>query len=176
MSMEKLKALVHFIVHECRDDPGRLGAIRLNKALWFTDMWAYQETGRPVTGARYVKRKMGPVPKAILPALRELVNEGKIEIRDRVNYYEAQKYVSLMEPDVRPFSESDLEDTRFAVGFVCDNTTSDISSMTHDEVWRAAMEGEVIPLCATLATGQGVVTDDTKEWAAHMVQEIEAQK
>jgi hypothetical protein len=33
MSTEKFKALVHYIVEECSDNPGRLGATRLNKAL-----------------------------------------------------------------------------------------------------------------------------------------------
>ena len=80
MSNAKLKELVHFIVHECRDNPASLGAVRLNKVLWLTDMMSYQVTGKPVTTERYVKRERGPVPATILATLDELKNEQKILI------------------------------------------------------------------------------------------------
>ena len=175
MSVKMLKALVHFIVHECRDDPRKLGSVRLNKALWFTDVWTYKSAGKPVTGARYVKREMGPVPKAILPVLRQLEAEGKIEIHEPTNYYEPRMFVSNLKPDVRGLSDSGLETAKDALGYVCDNSANDISNITHDEVWHAAMEGEEIPLFATLATGKGAITDDTKEWANNIIQEIQAQ-
>ena len=176
VAKDKLKALVHFIVHECRDNPGQLGAVRLNKALWFTDMLAYQEIGTSVTGARYIKRKMGPVPKAVLPTLRELQEESKIVIQERTNYYDSRKFISILDPDVSLLSDSDRQTARAVLNFVCNNTANEISDITHDEVWRAAMEGEEIPLVATLATGRGAITKDTKKWAGEIVREIEDDK
>lgn len=173
---DKLKSLVHFIVDECRDNPGQLGAVRLNKALWFTDMLTYQETGTSVTGARYVKRKKGPVPKAILPTLEELQVEGKIMIRDGTHFYDTRKYISILDPDLSLLSDSDRYTAKAVLNFVCNNTANEISDITHDEVWSAAMDGEEIPLFSTLATGRGAITKDTKKWAGEVVRKIEAEK
>ena len=67
---DKFAALVHYIVHSC--DPKQLGAIRLNKALWYIDVLAYQTTGDPVTGETYRRRQFGPVPGSIMPVLDTL--------------------------------------------------------------------------------------------------------
>ena len=58
MATEKFKALVHFIVHECQENPSKLGAIRLNKALWYTDVVSFRASGASVTNESYVKRQM----------------------------------------------------------------------------------------------------------------------
>ena len=156
-------------------NPGRLGAIRLNKALWFTDSLAYQIYGAPVTGEKYVKRKMGPVPATILRTLKELEKENKIEIRERENYYDAIKYLSRSEPNLIPLSSADRDLAKAVLNFVCDRTATEISESTHDEAWNAALEGEEIPLFATLATGKGAITDEIREWAEKVVVEIEAE-
>ena len=176
MSTEKFKALVHCIVHECLDNPGKLGAVRLNKALWFTDLISYQESGAPVTDEKYVKRKMGPVPATILRTLQELQQEGKIMVRGRTAYYDPYKYISLEEPDVSFLSDDDRRLAKVAISFVCGHTAHEISDFTHDGVWDAAREGEEIPLFATLASGRGCITDEVKAWAESNVEEIEGEK
>lgn len=173
MSTDTFKALVHFLVHECRDNPGRLGSIRLNKALWFTDMLAYQDHGAPVTGERYVKRKMGPVPATILATLSALETEGKILIQEPGHRYQPRLFHSLVAPDVDLLSERDRESAKVILDVVCGYTASEVSEVTHDEVWDAAAEGEEIPLFATLASGRGVITDDVKAWAYESVQSME---
>ena len=175
MATEKFKALVHFIVHECLDNPGRLGSVRLNKALWFTDMTSYQMTGASVTSEKYVRRKMGPVPATILRTIRELEQEGKIVVQGRKTYYDPYRYISLVDPD-SCLSQSDRSLAREAINFVCGHSANEISNTTHDEVWSAAKEGEEIPLYATLATGKGTITDDVKIWAESIVQELEDEK
>ena len=65
MDREKFRSLVHYVCWRCADDPAKLGRVKLNKILWLTDFTSYYETGKPMTGARYVKRQFGPVPSAI---------------------------------------------------------------------------------------------------------------
>lgn len=173
MSREKFKALVHFIVHECRDNPGRLGAVRLNKALWFIDMLTYQRDGVSVSGEKYIKREKGPVPATILATLRELSKEEKILIQEPGHKYDSRKFISLREPENKLLSPDECQIARQATGFVCDRTANEISDLTHEEVWDAAAEGEEIPLFATLATGKGPVTDKVRKWAEEVVEEIE---
>lgn len=170
----KFKALVHFMVHECTDNPAKLGTVRLNKALWFTDKFAYQMIGESVTSERYVKRQFGPVPKTILGTLKELREEGKIMIREGKEYFDTRKYISLADPDLTLLSQGDRLLAASVLERVCDSTTTEISDFSHDEVWLAASEGEELPLYATLASGHGVITDDAITWAEGIVQEIEA--
>ena len=55
---DKLKAV---ILHLCRTVPAeRLGAVKLHKTLYFTDMLRYAQARRAVTGATYKKRPYGP--------------------------------------------------------------------------------------------------------------------
>jgi len=165
MATEKFKALAHFIMHECRDNPSRLGSTRLNKALWFADTYAYAKNGKSITGDAYVKRPKGPVPKNILKTEDELRRNGKIAVQEPEFQFDTRKYISLEAPDTQRLTEDELETARIAVRLMCNATTTDISESTHNIVWRAAAMGEEIPLYATLAGNEGVVTDEVIAWA-----------
>lgn len=173
MTTEKFKALVHFIVHECREHPHRLGAIRLNKALWYTDVMAFKMNGVPVTGETYVKRERGPVPAHILASLRELKDEGKILIQEPEYQFDTRKYISLMSPSTDILSDEERALASSILDAVCGYTANGISELTHDVIWEAASEGEEIPLKATLVSETGEVTGSVREWAESIIQNIE---
>lgn len=171
MATEKFKALVHFMVHECQDNPSKLGAIRLNKALWYTDVAAYRASGASVTNERYVKRQMGPVPAHILSTIRELQGEGKIHVREPVGRYDSRKFLSLTAPDPAILSDDEKELAKTVLSAVLGYTANAISEMTHDIIWEAADDGEEIPLYATLVSTRGPITDDVKAWARGIIEE-----
>jgi hypothetical protein len=173
MTTQKFKALVHFLVHECRDHPGRLGAVRLNKSLWFTDVIAYQTNGASVTGESYVKRQRGPVPAHILAILRELRDEGKILIQEPEFMYDPRKFISLTPPEIESLSDDERALAKAILEDVCGYTANGISDLSHDIIWDAAAEGEEIPLYATLAAELGEVTDDVRRWAESITSELE---
>lgn len=165
MATEKFKALTHFIMHECADNPSRLGATRLNKALWHADVLAYRATGMSVTGDKYVKRQNGPVPAEILATIRELASENKILVQEPEAQYDPRKFISLEKPDTSSLSENEMEIARFAISHVCSKTTTEVSNETHDIIWDAAKIGEPIPMEAMLAGASGEITADVADWA-----------
>lgn len=173
MATEKFKALVHFIVHECRDHPGRLGATRLNKALWYTDVIFYKMNGSSLTGESYVKRARGPVPAHILATIRELKDEGRILVQEPEFQYDVRKFISLSTPNAEPLSDDERNLAKSILDTVCGYTANGISDLTHDVIWDAATEGEEIPLYATLASEMGEVTDEVRKWAGSVASEIE---
>ena len=174
MAGTTLKDLVHFVIHQCKDEPERLGAIRLNKALWFIDTVAYQSRGSSVSGAKYVKREMGPVPKAILPTLDRLKQTGKIDIKESQHAYGPRLFISQVDPGKSSgLSKRDQDLARAAVDFVCGHTTHEVSELTHQLAWRAASEGEEIPLCATLVSERGIITERIRRWASKVVRNRE---
>src|SRR5258707_6058665 len=79
---EKFKALVHYVCWSRKDDTSKLGSTKLNKILWLSDFVKYYRSGASITGARYVKRQFGPVPRAIMPVLAELESEGAVFTRE----------------------------------------------------------------------------------------------
>ncbi len=172
MATEKFKALVHFIVHECQDNPRKLGAIRLNKTLWYTDVVAYRLAGASVTNETYVKRKMGPVPSHILSTIDELKAEGLLHVQEPQGQYDSRKYISLEEPDTSSLSADDIDLAKTVLSSVLGHTANMISEMTHDIIWEAASDGEEIPLYATLASDRGAITDEVKAWAGPIVESI----
>lgn len=175
MAFAKFKSLVHHVIHECADRPDQLGAIRLNKVLWFADVTAYKVDGRSITGEKYVKRQFGPAPNRILPALEELQREGAIVIREPDVEYAPRRFYALTTPPTGKLSNREKLITSAVLDDVLGRTASEISEMSHDDVWHAAELGEEIPMYATLASTPGEITAEVVEWAnASLEQATEA--
>ena len=151
----------------------QLGAVRLNKILWFADAFAYQKRGNPITEETYVKRKLGPVPRHILRTLDELRNEGKIHIIEPEYPLDTRKFIPLATPNEEEFTEGEKRLIASIVDAVLSRSANEISELSHDLVWETAREGEEMPLEATLVANRGVVTNDFLQWANGIVKEYE---
>ena len=165
MAGNQFKSLVHHVINMCSDNPAQLGATRLNKILWYSDAIAYQVRGKPITNATYIKLKYGPAPKHVLPTLNELRDDGKIVIKDGQYEFDPRKFISMISPNDGVFSEEEKHIITTVVDFVLQRTASEISEASHDVIWKAAKEGEEIPLYATLASVPGLITEEDIRWA-----------
>jgi hypothetical protein len=163
---DKFKALVHYICWRCSNDPSKLGAVKLNKALWIADLAAYYYLGKPITGARYVKRQFGPAPKAILPVLRKLQEEGKVQIKEDDYYGKKKKsFISLQDASAEFMSDQEKGIVDEVMELVCEkHTAKSISNQSHDLVWKAAEDGEELPL-STVFVKPDTISDEDREWA-----------
>ena len=74
--------------------------------------------------------------------------------------------MSLKDPDLSLFIEEELQvlDAVFDT-IISDHTAASISEQTHDDVWKLAQDGEVIPPNAIFASQLGRVTDSDLAWA-----------
>ena len=79
---EKFRELVVYIADRFGDDPP-LGDVKLNKILYFSDFLAYNRLGRPITGARYQKQKLGPIAVPLLPARDALVEQKAVKVEKK---------------------------------------------------------------------------------------------
>ena len=172
-NIDKLKSIAHMIIQNC-DNPLKLGAIRLNKILWFSDILAYRATGESISGGTWVRRPKGPVPSHIQEALDELKKEGKIEVNEPKNQFAPQEFRSLQEPMGDQLSESEKELIDLCRLQICDNVSAEeISGLTQDTIWRAARNGEVIPLEATLIGEPGDFRVEVKDWACAVLKDYQ---
>lgn len=160
LNWEKFKALVHYVCEKA-DDPAVLGSVKLNKVLWYSDVINYMITGKPITGETYVKRQHGPVPKHVVPAINELVKEGKIA-RGKADHFGLIKheYIALVESDKNAFSGAEISLVDDAFQHVCLNHTArSVSQETHDVIWKLADMGEEIPYQTVFAAAVGEINE-----------------
>lgn len=163
---QKFKNLIHYACNRVAD-PSLLGAIKLNKILWYVDGNTYMRTGRSLTGARYVKQPKGPVPKAMLPILGEMQRDGILRIDD-VSYFGRTKkqYTVLRPPPEGVFTAEELELIDDVVDTITQSHTGQsISEATHGSAWKLAEMGEEIPLNAAMVEDLDDITDEDVAWA-----------
>ncbi len=161
LDSEKYKAAVHYIIASC-DDPIKLGSIKLNKILFYSDSDMFFNTGESITNDEYIKRQFGPVPKNILEILKELEDEKKIAIHKvRHGHYEQTIFVSLNDPDLTKLTAQDVDAISYNNYHICnDYTAKEISETTHNEIWEMADIGEVIPLYTVHADKLGEIDEN----------------
>ena len=175
MNRPKFKSLVHYVIAIRCDSPETLGAVKLNKVLWLSDLLAFHDRGKSITNVRYIKRQFGPVPAPILPVLRELEEEGIVTIRDASLFGKRKKeYISNTPANSDFLTEQERLDVHWAIDLVCDNhTATSISDASHDRVWKIAEDGEEIPLFTVFAK-PGKITEADRVWAQQQLDSVAA--
>ncbi len=173
---DKFKTLVHYICWKVQN-PLELGATKLNKVLWYSDLLAYLNLGESITGARYVKRQFGPAPVAVLPILDELKSEGALAIREtEYKGKPKREFFALRAPGIEGVFNADtvrLVDS--VVEAVCRrNTAASISKFSHDDAWMMAEIGEDLPFYTAFSARQGELDEDDLAWADARIAEATA--
>jgi hypothetical protein len=166
LDMNKLTALVHYICYKC-PDPTTLGAVKLNKIVWYSDVLSYVGGGKPITGETYIKRQFGPVPKHIQKVLERLKNSGDIVVREAdFHDFSKREFIATTKPDISMFAPEEISTIDHVISIISHkHTASSISMKTHDAIWELAEIGEEIPIYGVLASRLGEITEDDVKWA-----------
>jgi len=172
----KLRAVILYTCVKC--DASKLGAVKLHKVLYYSDMLHYAHVGSPITGATYRKRALGPTCDQLLPTLRELAREGAIEIRDADYFgYRKKEYISLAKPELERLSKPELLLLDDVIDFVCfNNSARTISEYSHNRAWELAEFGDMLPYHSVFHLFPTQVSPEAMEWASGEVSKIEAEK
>ena len=170
---EKFKTLIHYICWKVQN-PLALGATKLNKVLWYSDLLAFLNFGHAVAGAKFIKREFGPVPPAVIPLLDELQSDGSIAIRE-TNYRGKPKrdFFALREPDLNAFSQKEIALVDDVIVAVCmKHTAKSISDLTHNDAWEMAEIGEEMPLFTAFSARKAEIDEDDVVWADSQIAEL----
>jgi DNA-binding PadR family transcriptional regulator len=167
----RFKDLVHYVCTLCAADPTKLGAVQLNKALWLSDLRSYYQLGHAITKARYVKQKFGPVPSSITPVLNELQRDGILTVRAADHFGKKKREFIVNRKASSDFlSSEENQIVKDVVSYVTEeHTATSISKESHDHIWKAAIDGEELPLYTVFAV-PGTITDEEREWAQLMLE------
>lgn len=173
LDLSRLKAVTHYVCYRCAD-PSKLGAVKLNRVLLYSDWNYYLYAGKPITGDSYIKRQYGPVPGHILKAVEELCAESKIVTRT-VSLFgkEKKEYIALTIPDISIFNAEEISIVDNMINRVCISHTADsISKASHDDIWRLAEIGEEIPSHAIFARELGEIDENDIVWTKSQLQSM----
>jgi len=167
----KFKALVHYVCYKA-PNPKKLGATKLNKILFYADMEAYLQRGRPISGEVYVKLQHGPAPRHVLEVLEELEAEDAIRIAEASGYgvimgqYRQRRFYAMRKPDLSIFDGLEVKLVDEIVDVICEgHTARSISERSHNVVWESAEAGEELPYYTAYAHFLKPVDEETRAWA-----------
>jgi hypothetical protein len=122
--------------------------------LWLADARSFVLTGKPITGAKYVRERWGPVPHQMMPVRIELEREGIIRVW-KERYYDrpTTRFKALVPPTTGIFTGAELQTINHWINYVADeHTAASIGEESHDYAWEIAKEGEDIPYYAFLVS------------------------
>jgi hypothetical protein len=174
MKSNRLPDLLHYVIAIC--DPSDLGATKLNKICWYSDLEAFRLYGRTISGAdRYRRLQHGPALAGVHFVLRNLQRQGMIAISEQ-NYYGRPKtmFMSQQRPNLSAFSAEEIAIIDQITNVICSKHTAvSISSISHDALWEEIELGGDIPVAAASVI-PGEITAEDLDWAAKAVDELDA--
>lgn len=163
---DKYKNAVHYIIDKC-ENPYKLGSIKLNKILLFTDGILLRKTGKTLTEDTYIKRQFGPVPKNILKILNILKNDNAIAIREGEKNNDARLFFSLKEPDISNLSSIEIDALYTVTMYIYNNfKAKEISDISHQfKIWDFLNIGDEVDLYPYFISEEAEITKEDIDWA-----------
>ena len=144
----KLREAVHFVCKKMAHEPEKLGAVKLQKILWYFDVWSFVMTGSTFTGAVYIKKDYGPYTTAIHAIVNDLKRLGRLHTDVDDEYYGNEKavFVGKGSTDLSVFTERERRRLEEITVDICEShSATSISEKSHGPVWRMSTLGEEIP-------------------------------
>lgn len=162
----RLAELILYIAEKCESEP-RFGATKLNKILAFADFSAYFETGRPITGAEYLRLPQGPAPRRLRPVRDRLEANHEIAMRTAsVGKYQQKRVVPLRRPDLSIFTADEIAAVDKIVDAFWNHNATDISDFSHGIAWRVPQNKTSIPYEAVFLSDEVLTQYDRVRTAA----------
>ena len=127
-----LAKLFNAILYFCK---GGVFKTKLNKLLFYADFKHFKDYAVSITGARYAHIPFGPAPEKYSLYLATLLENGVMEVRE-CEFSEqiiGEEFVSLKEPDLSLFSDSELKILSTVKEYFKDFNSKKITDFSHDE-------------------------------------------
>jgi uncharacterized phage-associated protein len=169
--MKKLEEAIHYICSLASDN---LGAVKLNKILYYADMMHSAQTGDAITGATYAKQRRGPVPRQVLPAIDHLVQAGRLSVQNISDFdFVRREFTTHGETEDSVFSRAEIEKLDYVVHSIDKFSGREISDISHTIIWNAAELGETLPYDSFFVSYLGDLTEDDMTRVQESIQEVE---
>lgn len=159
---KRLGELMLYVAKKSQFDPN-FGGTKLNKILFYSDFAAFGRTGKPITGAEYIKQEFGPTPKRLLPVRKQLEKKGEAAVQ-KVDFLgkEQQRLVALREPDLSLFTGEEIALVDQVIDYLRGMSAKEVSALSHNRIWRVARLGQSIPYEAVFVSDENPTESDVE--------------
>jgi uncharacterized phage-associated protein len=143
----RFKELILYVCQLGAEDE-RLGAVKLNKLLFYADKEAFLRRGQTISGARYVHMPEGPVPIALVPNREQLIEAGRLRPDKRPSGMEQPltRLEATDAPRLQNFDPEELAIVREVVRRYWYLNGTDLSRLSHFEAgWLVTTDKQDIP-------------------------------
>jgi len=142
----RLREMVLYVSERCATAK-RFGKIKLNKIIWKADFDAYAARRVPVTGRAYQRLKFGPAAIEMAPLYGEMLQDGLITIKrvDLGDGYVEQRTIPEMRPELKLFSQDDLDYVEGSIAYYWNLTGEEASDDSHGVAWKSRADGDPMP-------------------------------
>lgn len=167
---DKFDRLILYICAKV-ENPANLGAVKLHKILWFSDLVSFARFGRSIAGDTFIKMPQGPFSVHVDKGIKRLERSKRLVHRQMPVYNRIQRqFFALTEPDLNGFTPEEVSIidemiTAIALG----HTASSISAVSHDRIWEVARLHETIPLNTIFSSDLADAEESTILWARNAI-------
>ena len=168
LNRRALLAMIHHVTRTYGMEPEKLGAVKLHKIIWNTEVQHVRRTGYPITGETFIKRAQGPWSANLDSVVAELRTRRLLHVSPPDDEYKPILFVGKGTPDRDALTDEQwtLLD-RIAERIVEDHTAGSISERSHGPVWEATEMYEPMSVDAEAITFVKPKTEIRQEIAAH---------
>jgi uncharacterized phage-associated protein/plasmid maintenance system antidote protein VapI len=138
----KFAAMAHYIIYRCRQNPEKLGSVKLNKICYFADRAATGQLGRRLAGESYLRWEMGAVPRHIKDVLNDLMSSGMIKVEPSKKEGQPDMYQSIVTPRLDAFDGDEMRIIEEAIDLILPMSAKEASDYSHDALWHHTKGGE----------------------------------
>ncbi|MFI3330677.1 MAG: DUF4065 domain-containing protein [Rikenellaceae bacterium] len=145
ININKFKNLILYILEKCAGKPN-VGETVLYKLLYFSDFNYYELYEEHLSGATYRKLPNGPVPLNVDIVLKNMVENGDLQLfKTKYFGYPQKRYMPLVEADLRVFNGAEKEVIDNVIDSLSGMTATDISLYSHEDMpWKASKDKDEI--------------------------------
>ncbi len=131
-NFQKFKSVLLYILQQCKDKPN-IGKVVLNKLLYFSDFNYFYKYRDYLTGLRYSKLPMGPVP-----GIESFIEQMKINMEIKevpVDYYgyPSIRYVPMVKPEMTCLLQQEIDVINEVLSNYAHLNATAISELSHDD-------------------------------------------
>jgi len=144
--LEKLKNMILYLVKRL---DGVL-KVKLNKLLWYCDFLYFKESSVSITGAQYVRIKLGQVLDHYELIFANMIHEGLIDkneipFQTKDGTQQGEEFTTLVEPDKSLFTEKEIQVMDSIADTFREDTSTSIMEKSHREAaYKKCKDGDII--------------------------------
>jgi len=141
----KFKQVLHLIAYKA-GAIDNVGKTVLYKMMYFSDFDFYELFGKSITGESYFKLMRGPAPSHFDTIVKELVKEGKVEVKNsKYCGFPQKKVIPLCEPKLDKLNGEEIKIIEKVINRLYAMSTSKVSAYSHEDLpWKATEDRKEI--------------------------------